>query len=590
MGRPLNKKYIGGRNRGADGNFGAANTAGDADLGGTNVSGVGSITAGAYTGTAPTLQFPIPLLAGNGGIRAQGTPYFAPVAGQITVGGTATMAYLASEVLTQATTGVTFTPTLSTIAGNTITNTNGTAVTVTSGSYIKGTSFITGGTVTTTSGLAANTTYYVAATTSSSTTVTLASSYANALAGTAITFTGGSTAISNGSVTIGTVAGPVTSAVYASGTVTTLNTTALAVTSASGGAGQTITVAQWGIAGATVTNAGDGYVASSTNTITISAATAEAALTVGTVTVGTTGNFTFSTAQVAGTFWVGQIIKVSGTISGTTWTNPTYSDASYYVVTATNGTSTVTLAGINNATGLPRTDGATTAGTVTGLTFTTASTLTVNTTTGLVPLGQKIAVTAGSGGPTTGTYHVISVNSSTNKISIASSYANFFTGTYATYSTGAVTGTTFVGSQHAVININGGTVVSAGSISATFATEVTTGYTGRYASIVGMAITGTNGVLRQDADLIKQENTQRFKVETQDGIAYCKLVTALPTATGQVAINATDSVGGTYWVSKITNRRCRVTRNTGTQFADGVTVNWTFGSAVANVSVKIDNV
>ena len=56
-----------------------------------------------------------------------------------------------------------------------------------------------------------------------------------------------------------------------------------------------------------------------------------------------------------------------------------------------------------------------------------------------------------------------------------------------------------------------------------------------------------------------------------------------------MAINATDSAGGTYWVTKITNRRCRVTRNSGTQFADGSTVNWTFGSAVLNTSVKIDN-
>ena len=86
---------------------------------------------------------------------------------------------------------------------NTITNTNGTAVTVTSASYVQGTAITTGASITTTSGLAASTTYYVAATTSSSTTVTLATSLTNAYLGVAITFTGGSTAISNGAVTVG---------------------------------------------------------------------------------------------------------------------------------------------------------------------------------------------------------------------------------------------------------------------------------------------------------------------------------------------------------------------------------------------------
>jgi hypothetical protein len=265
MGRPLNKKYFGRRNTGS------ASTAADNGIGGSRIGSLTVTTAGAYTAAPTGVNFSRPLLEALGGVRATGTLAFSPVAGQITVAGTATAAYLASEVLTQATTGVTFTPTLTTISGNTITNTNGTAVTVTSGSYIKGTSFITGATVTTSSGLAANTTYYVAATTSSSTTVTLASTYANALAGTAITFTGGSTAISNGAVTIGTVAGPVTSAVYASGTVSTstFNTTALAVTGTSGGAGQTIAVAQWAVASVAITEAGSGYLGQNYVTVAI---------------------------------------------------------------------------------------------------------------------------------------------------------------------------------------------------------------------------------------------------------------------------------------------------------------------------------
>jgi len=106
-----------------------------------------------------------------------------------------------TAIITTITSGTTFTTgTLS----NTITNTNGTTVTLqTAASYNQGTPILTGGSITTTSGLAATTTYYVAATTTSSTTVTLSTSLANVYAGTVITFTGGSTAISNGAVTVG---------------------------------------------------------------------------------------------------------------------------------------------------------------------------------------------------------------------------------------------------------------------------------------------------------------------------------------------------------------------------------------------------
>jgi hypothetical protein len=56
-----------------------------------------------------------------------------------------------------------------------------------------------------------------------------------------------------------------------------------------------------------------------------------------------------------------------------------------------------------------------------------------------------------------------------------------------------------------------------------------------------------------------------------------------------MTITATDSVGGTYFVTKIGARRCTVTRGTGTQFASDSSVPWTFGSAVLNTSVKIAN-
>jgi hypothetical protein len=98
----------------------------------------------------------------------------------------------------------------------------------------------------------------------------------------------------------------------------------------------------------------------------------------------------------------------------------------------------------------------------------------------------------------------------------------------------------------------------------------------------------------QPADIIKQRSTKRFKVKTASGTAICELKSSAlsssaSTDTGRMTIGATDSAGGTYFVTKIGSHRCTVTRGTGTQFATDSSVAWTFGSAVLNTSVKIDN-
>jgi hypothetical protein len=205
---------------------------------------------------------------------------------------------------------------------------------------------------------------------------------------------------------------------------------------------------------------------------------------------------------------------------------------------------------------------------------------TVSSTDQLVP-GLKVVTTGTGGSLTAGTYYIIAVNGATEIVLSGSAGGN------ATAVTSATSTATTVVSGNVAVTINSNQGAAA---SMTFAAQVTTGYTGNYAAMQAVALSTTGGVARQDTDIIKQENTQRFRVENADGVFYAKLVTTFPTVGGTMAINAVDSAGGSYWVSKITNRRCRVTRNTGTQFADGATVNWTFGSAVLNVSVKIDNV
>ena len=98
----------------------------------------------------------------------------------------------------------------------------------------------------------------------------------------------------------------------------------------------------------------------------------------------------------------------------------------------------------------------------------------------------------------------------------------------------------------------------------------------------------TSGGTVQLGDIIKQSNARSYKVKTADGIAIVKLVAGTP-AFGQATITATDSAGGTYYVTKLTAHKALLTRNTGTQFATGQSVKWSFGSAVASSSVTIDN-
>jgi len=106
-------------------------------------------------------------------------------------------------------------------------------------------------------------------------------------------------------------------------------------------------------------------------------------------------------------------------------------------------------------------------------------------------------------------------------------------------------------------------------------------------AIIAYANTDDNG--SKIADIIKQRGTRRFKVKTADGIALCSLKSSAVSVEGEMTITATDSAGGTYFVTKIGARRCTVTRNTGTQFATDSSVPWTFDAAVLNTSVKIAN-
>lgn len=92
-------------------------------------------------------------------------------------------------------------------------------------------------------------------------------------------------------------------------------------------------------------------------------------------------------------------------------------------------------------------------------------------------------------------------------------------------------------------------------------------------------------------DIIKQVGNHRFKVRTSDGTGVCKLVAAASLGDGEMSILATDSAGETYFVTKITGHRVRLTQNSGgvgSLYATGETAPWKFAAA-AGAYVQLDN-
>lgn len=106
-------------------------------------------------------------------------------------------------------------------------------------------------------------------------------------------------------------------------------------------------------------------------------------------------------------------------------------------------------------------------------------------------------------------------------------------------------------------------------------------------SVTAYLTTGSSALA---ADIIKQEASHRYLVRNSEGVGQCKLVSTSTLAAGQMYITATDSLGGTYCVTKLTARRAVLTRAGGTsfEFATNSVAGWTTGSASTGV-VSIAN-
>ena len=114
-----------------------------------------------------------------------------------------------------------------------------------------------------------------------------------------------------------------------------------------------------------------------------------------------------------------------------------------------------------------------------------------------------------------------------------------------------------------------------------------------------------NGTSAVAGDIVRQSGSSKYIVRTAQGVGRVKLVAATPAA-GQATIIATDSDGGTYYVTELRGRKAHIIKGdqSGTQFTtgtDGIDVPWTFNGESApkvldsqpllqaNVNVQIAN-
>jgi hypothetical protein len=142
--------------------------------------------------------------------------------------------------------------------------------------------------------------------------------------------------------------------------------------------------------------------------------------------------------------------------------------------------------------------------------------------------------------------------------------------------------------------ISFGDVGRQGSITAVLAAAVTTANTIQANAYI------TGGLGGRLSDINSQRGSRRYRVTNNQGSGTVRLIFATevaaantgvgPHAEGLMTISATDSDGGTYFVTKLDSRTATVSpagAAPGAQFAANAQVSWTVNLAVASTSVKL---
>ena len=223
-------------------------------------------------------------------------------------------------------------------------------------------------------------------------------------------------------------------------------------------------------------------------------------------------------------------------------------------------------------------------------TFTKPGNVVVDGVTGVYALGAAGHIVKFSSGVTSGIYAGMVANvffttaafgSPTRVVSVNTTTGNV---TFSSANTSAISSP-----------ISFGDVGRLGNVVATIDAAVTTGNT-----IQGNAYL-TTGAGGRISDIVSQRSSRRYRVTNDQGTGAVRLISATectaantaggPPTAGTMTITATDSDGGTYWVTKIESRTATITpgpvATAGTQFTPNAHVTWTLNAAVASTSVKL---
>lgn len=162
------------------------------------------------------------------------------------------------------------------------------------------------------------------------------------------------------------------------------------------------------------------------------------------------------------------------------------------------------------------------------------------------------------------------------------------------YSDGNIRGSNTYGNVSSGTPIAFGDTGASGSLTAVLAAAVTTGNT-----IQANAWTTTSGI-GQQADIVAQKGSRRYRVTNATETDVVRLIKSTecgaantaggPPAAGLMTITATDSTGGTYWVTKIDSRTATITpggTGPGSQFSANAQAIWSMNAAVVNTTVKL---
>lgn len=162
------------------------------------------------------------------------------------------------------------------------------------------------------------------------------------------------------------------------------------------------------------------------------------------------------------------------------------------------------------------------------------------------------------------------------------------TGTPVLDGNGSITGVTITNGGAGYTSAPTATFTGANANVATANVVSLTSSTANAMSVTAWIPTADGGTSAVAGDVVKQVGSRRYKVTTAQGTGRCNLVAAVPAA-GEMNIIAQDSAGGQYYVSRLESRTATLVPTTGLQFAANAQAQWTFGTAVENVSVTITN-